>query len=363
MGVAKTQRSSSTSSLNAQRPSNSRHNSSRNDRIASALSSPQISNTANPFNNSTPTAPTKPHGSGFSIKGKAGPYTVTASNFAPGTTAADIESAIASDAADESGVNALLSCRLTDTLPSVVAELVFSERGIAERIIRTYDRQRADGRILRLQLQSGTPSRAHSSTTQPSLVNAAKPTIDAQSTDDIEMALDTTPSQPPTQPSRYDNEREARDRDRRDRERESSRRVEPDTQEGRLTFDNNNSGSTHPPSAPPTDGRNGSRRDDRERERERERERDRERRDDRDRDRMRDREGRGYDERDREREYHRRDDKDQRPYDGGRGGYAGNGMGFNGPLRGGRGGYGSPRGRGAMHNGWMGQRGSFRGRY
>ena len=77
-------------------------------------------------------------------------FSVVASNFVPGTTAADIKSAILCDSVDSEGRNCLLSCRLTCARPSVTAELVFSECRIADHVIRKYHNQRADGRLLRL---------------------------------------------------------------------------------------------------------------------------------------------------------------------------------------------------------------------
>ncbi|EXJ88665.1 hypothetical protein A1O1_05596 [Capronia coronata CBS 617.96] len=115
-------------------------------RIESALDSPQ----ANVVPSSTSR---RTQGHGLSIKGKAGPFVVEASNFAPGTTAADIESALQSDTFDDNGVSAMLSCRIVSTSPAVVAEMIFTEKHIADKIISTYHNQRADGKILQLFLK------------------------------------------------------------------------------------------------------------------------------------------------------------------------------------------------------------------
>ena len=56
-------------------------------------------------------------------------FVVEASNFARGTTAADIESALASETGDENGGSGMLSCRLIKTSPVVVAELMFCGEG------------------------------------------------------------------------------------------------------------------------------------------------------------------------------------------------------------------------------------------
>ncbi len=64
---------------------------------------------------------------GISIRGQAGPFVVMAQNFAPGTTAADIESAM-------TPVGGLVtSCRLLKTSPIVIAEIVFESREGAEK--------------------------------------------------------------------------------------------------------------------------------------------------------------------------------------------------------------------------------------
>ncbi|KAI9805537.1 MAG: hypothetical protein M1825_000788 [Sarcosagium campestre] len=83
---------------------------------------------------------------GLSIRGSAGPYTVTASNFAPGTTATDIHATM------EPIGGEIVSCRLTTADPTVIAEIVFAERQGAERVIATFNNQRADGRLLHVYL-------------------------------------------------------------------------------------------------------------------------------------------------------------------------------------------------------------------
>lgn len=89
---------------------------------------------------------TASNGSGLSIRGIAAavnePLVVMAQNFAPGTTAADIESAM-------TPVGGLVSsCRILKTTPLVIAEIVFESREGAERVIETFNNQTADGRIL-----------------------------------------------------------------------------------------------------------------------------------------------------------------------------------------------------------------------
>jgi hypothetical protein len=73
---------------------------------------------------------------GITIRGLAGPYVVMAQNFAPGTTAADIESAVTPAA---SGV--VRRCRLLKTSPIVVAEIVLETREAADSVVSTFNNQ------------------------------------------------------------------------------------------------------------------------------------------------------------------------------------------------------------------------------
>lgn len=75
-------------------------------------------------------------GGEINILGAAGPYTVIGSNFAPGTTAADIESAMAPVGGE------MLDCQITSQKPTVVAEMVFSEKARAENVIATFNNKR-----------------------------------------------------------------------------------------------------------------------------------------------------------------------------------------------------------------------------
>ncbi|KIX01485.1 uncharacterized protein Z518_09211 [Rhinocladiella mackenziei CBS 650.93] len=233
-------RSSSTNPQNA-----------RSSRLASALESPQA-NIITPQRRAT--------GPGLSIKGKAGPFVVEASNFAPGTTAADIESALQSEILDDNGVSGMLSCRLVSTHPTVIAEMVFAERYIADKIISTYDNQRADGRILHLRFKrsgggsggDGAPTGSQSGKAEETSVSVRHPpSADDGAMEDIE-----------TEQEAYD------DPDRRGRE---IRQAEPDIQDGRYGFSGLQSSEAHNGQA------NSSRREDDRQERDRDRDRDRER--------------------------------------------------------------------------------------
>ncbi|KAI5794328.1 hypothetical protein DFH27DRAFT_129988 [Peziza echinospora] len=86
--------------------------------------------------------------SGFSIKGTAGPFVVRASNFAPGTTAEDVKTAMLS-------LGKIVSCIILSANPTVMAEIVFEKKDAAERCIAQYNNQLADGRLLHLVLHDG----------------------------------------------------------------------------------------------------------------------------------------------------------------------------------------------------------------
>lgn len=70
---------------------------------------------------------------GISIRGLAGPFTVMAQNFAPGTTAADIESAMTPIGGE------MESCRIIKTNPFIMAEMVFLSKEGGERVIETFN--------------------------------------------------------------------------------------------------------------------------------------------------------------------------------------------------------------------------------
>ena len=75
-------------------------------------------------------------GEEISIRGTAGPYVVIGSNFAPGTTAADIESAMIPSGGE------MQSCRIISSSPTVMAEMVFAEKHNAEIVISTFNNKK-----------------------------------------------------------------------------------------------------------------------------------------------------------------------------------------------------------------------------
>ncbi|KUI65621.1 hypothetical protein VM1G_00178 [Cytospora mali] len=86
--------------------------------------------------------PAAPVANGMTIRGLAGPYVVMAQNFAPGTTAADIESAMMP-------VGGLINkCRILKTHPITIAEIEFETKEGADRVIEGFNNQLADGRVL-----------------------------------------------------------------------------------------------------------------------------------------------------------------------------------------------------------------------
>ena len=76
------------------------------------------------------------NGNGLTIRGLAGPYVVVASNFAPGTTSADIQSAM------ENVGGPMESCRVVTSYPTVMAEMVFSDKSAAETVIANFNNQK-----------------------------------------------------------------------------------------------------------------------------------------------------------------------------------------------------------------------------
>lgn len=61
---------------------------------------------------------------------------VVGSNFAPGTTAADIQSAL------EPVSGPMLSCRVIAQRPTVTAEFAFAEKWTAENVVANFHNQR-----------------------------------------------------------------------------------------------------------------------------------------------------------------------------------------------------------------------------
>ncbi|OCL03804.1 hypothetical protein AOQ84DRAFT_381250 [Glonium stellatum] len=99
--------------------------------------------------------------SGINIRGMAGPYTVIASNFAPGTTAADIEAVMAPIGGE------MLSCRLASSHPTVIAEMLFVEKEGAENVIAMFNNKKADGRLLYVYMKGGPAHQFPKAHTRP----------------------------------------------------------------------------------------------------------------------------------------------------------------------------------------------------
>ena len=69
----------------------------------------------------------------ISIRGLAGPFSVLMQNFAPGTTAADIESVMTPVGGE------MLVCRVVKTRPIMSAEMVFGSREAGDRVIAAFN--------------------------------------------------------------------------------------------------------------------------------------------------------------------------------------------------------------------------------
>lgn len=127
---------------------------------------------------------------------------------------------------DDEGQSGLISCRLTTTQPSVTAELVFTERAIADRIISQYNNLYADGRYLKLDYQK--QERAPPPKPALSPRHEAEPYHeDADMMGVEEVASTQATAGGATENSRYDSDREAAAASRDRRERESRRGDDP----------------------------------------------------------------------------------------------------------------------------------------
>ena len=81
----------------------------------------------------------------INIRGLAGPCVVVGSNFAPGTTAADIESAMIPSGGE------MQSCKIVSYSPILVAEMLFAERANAENVIATFNNKKVKILIIHAQ--------------------------------------------------------------------------------------------------------------------------------------------------------------------------------------------------------------------
>lgn len=69
----------------------------------------------------------------ITIRGLAGPFSVMAQNFAPGTTAADIESAMTPVGGE------MVGCKIIKTQPIMIVEMAFVSREGGERVIEMFN--------------------------------------------------------------------------------------------------------------------------------------------------------------------------------------------------------------------------------
>ncbi|KAH6604019.1 hypothetical protein Trco_007465 [Trichoderma cornu-damae] len=86
---------------------------------------------------------------GMTIRGLAGPFAIMGQNFAPGTTAADVESAMTPVGGE------MVSCEIVKTQPFMIVEMVFASREGGERVIETFNNKTADGRIIKVYAKPG----------------------------------------------------------------------------------------------------------------------------------------------------------------------------------------------------------------
>jgi len=112
----------------------------RDNTMARTIKNDLIYNTAvtqSPRNGTQSTVTPGGHNAEISIRGTAGgPYVVIGTNFAPGTTAADIESAMIPSGGE------MQSCRIMSATPTVIAEMVFTEKQNAESVISTFNNKK-----------------------------------------------------------------------------------------------------------------------------------------------------------------------------------------------------------------------------
>lgn len=159
-------------------PQAPRHNDNRRNRPApSQPSSDPVTEVASNVNSGY-VAPAVNGAAGVSIRGAAGgPHVVIASNFALGTTAADIESVML----DVGGQ--MTECKLVASHPTVIAEMAFVEKSGAEAVINTFNNKKADGLTLHVYWKhSGTGPRGQEEPAVPA--EAVVPVEDTMEVDE-----------------------------------------------------------------------------------------------------------------------------------------------------------------------------------
>ena len=139
----------------------------RSTKLVNAIEKDATVNNGNPqFNIRTQATSTQ-----MSIRGRAhpGPFCVVATNFAMGTTAADIEMAFQPHGED------LLSCKVVSYKPQVTAEAVFTKKESAENIVNVFNNSMADGNLLYVFIKPGAPSAIHKLDEKPKPKTSSTP--------------------------------------------------------------------------------------------------------------------------------------------------------------------------------------------
>lgn len=105
-------------------------------RLNRTTSTSQIDRNTRNFDRFASTLKDSTDGPGFNIKGVAsrGPYTIVASNFAPGTTGSDIEQVMAPH-----GRGSFISARIITPGPTVMAEIDFETKDGADNVIEIFN--------------------------------------------------------------------------------------------------------------------------------------------------------------------------------------------------------------------------------
>ena len=114
----------------------------RLNRTASASQTDRNTRTFNKFQSVLRNNVSSQESTEFSIRGTAsgGPYTVIASNFAPGTTASDIEGAMRPQA-EQVGAQ-LLNCRVIASNPTVMVRMQVDTREGADQLISSFNNKK-----------------------------------------------------------------------------------------------------------------------------------------------------------------------------------------------------------------------------
>ncbi|KAF2663990.1 hypothetical protein BT63DRAFT_418861 [Microthyrium microscopicum] len=188
-----------------------------------------------PVTNSDNDQKTWPASKELNIKGMgSGIAIVHAENFAPGTTAADIEAVMAPEAG-------IVSCSIKVHKPTVIAEIVCTNVDLAHTIANKFNGKKADGRLLHVYLPNQTHAiRNYMAEQEKETKVHTTAGYDDQSYDqqyDDQNGMDVDQAQQDTNQPYYSDQDQRKQNYSPQRPPQQPRRAQPSVQDGRYGFE------------------------------------------------------------------------------------------------------------------------------